>query len=131
MDCAAGADVGGDGCEIDVCEPVAGGFAAAEGGHDFLVGGVDGYEAGYVCDEGTVMVQWSVSGYDGGVGSHFWNSINVDVVAAWTRGQFPAAQETSFPGELLFVTQYAAAEYWPHRFKSLSRPVETSGLGHY
>jgi hypothetical protein len=31
--------------------------------------------------------------------------MEVVVVASCTRGQFPAAQETLFPGELLFETQ--------------------------
>jgi hypothetical protein len=58
---------------------------------------------------------------------HFWNSMDVVVVASSTRGQFPAAQTTLFPGELLLATQYAAAEYCSHKFNSRSSPAETSG----
>jgi hypothetical protein len=40
----------------------------------------------------------------GGI-AHFWNSMEVVVVAASTVGQFPAQQETLFPGESLFEIQ--------------------------
>jgi hypothetical protein len=45
---AAGADVGGGGVEVEVCEPGVDGGAAAEGNDDEVVGVVEGDEAGYV-----------------------------------------------------------------------------------
>lgn len=56
---AAAADVGVDGAEVEVGQPVVDGGAAAEGDDDEVVGGVDADVACYVCAEGAgVWLAW-------------------------------------------------------------------------
>jgi hypothetical protein len=45
---AAGANIGGGGVEVEVCEPGVDGSAPAEGDDDEVVGAVDGNKAGYI-----------------------------------------------------------------------------------